>query len=134
MPSETPARETFDITGMTCAACQSRVQKVASETKGVTNASVNLLKNSMELTYDGDPATIAAVVKAIDRAGYGAEPRSTATPTAKAGRATTALVNPKAGAQRAIKAKRDQLVWSIVFGVPLFYLAMGPQRDRKSVV
>ena len=91
MPSETPARETFDITGMTCAACQSRVQKVASETKGVTNASVNLLKNSMELTYDGDPATIAAVVKAIDRAGYGAEPRSTATSTAKAGRATTAL-------------------------------------------
>ena len=79
MPSETPARETFDITGMTCAACQSRVQKVASETKGVTNASVNLLKNSMELSYDGHPATIAAVVKAIDRAGYGAEPRSTAT-------------------------------------------------------
>lgn len=126
MPSETPARETFDITGMTCAACQSRVQKVASETKGVTNASVNLLKNSMELSYDGDPATIAAVVKAIDRAGYGAEPRSTATPTAKAGRATTALVNPRDSAQRAIKAKRDQLVWSIVFGVPLFYLAMGP--------
>ena len=40
-------RETFDITGMTCAACSSRVQKAAGEVPGVACAKVNLLKNSM---------------------------------------------------------------------------------------
>ena len=46
------AKETFDITGMTCAACEARVQRAASGVKGVSQAQVNLLKNSMELVYD----------------------------------------------------------------------------------
>ena len=62
-------RETFDITGMTCAACASHVQKAASDVAGVTSANVNLLKNSMELDYDGTQATAAAVIDAIDKAG-----------------------------------------------------------------
>jgi Cu2+-exporting ATPase len=47
-----PSKETFDITGMTCAACEARVQKSAAAVKGVSAANVNLLKNSMELEYD----------------------------------------------------------------------------------
>ena len=62
-------RETFDITGMTCAACSARVQRAAGEVPGVACANVNLLKNSMELDYDGSPETAAAVVEAIERSG-----------------------------------------------------------------
>ena len=69
---EMTMKETFDITGMTCAACSARVGKAAGECAGVTEANVNLLKNSMELTYDGSPKTIDAVVAAIEKAGYGA--------------------------------------------------------------
>ena len=62
-------RETFDIQGMTCAACSARVQRAASDVPGVTEANVNLLKNSMELDFDGTDATAAAVVAAISPAG-----------------------------------------------------------------
>ena len=55
------ATQRFDITGMTCAACSSRVEKATSAVPGVERAVVNLLKNSMDVTYDGAPATIAAI-------------------------------------------------------------------------
>ena len=58
-------KETFDITGMTCAACSARVGKAASSVEGVEEANVNLLKNSMELVYEGDRSTVDAVVAAI---------------------------------------------------------------------
>lgn len=111
-------KETFDITGMTCAACSARVQKAAGEVAGVSEANVNLLKNSMELEYDGSPATIDAVCAAIDRAGYGARPRS-----AQKGSSTAPVVDT---VQKAIDEKRTQLIVSAIFSVPLFYVAMGP--------
>ncbi|OUO34328.1 heavy metal translocating P-type ATPase [Olsenella sp. An290] len=114
-------RETFDITGMTCAACSSRVQKAAGEVAGVTCANVNLLKNSMELDYDGSPETAAAVVAAIEESGYGATRR------ARPGeRGAAPTERPGAAAEKAIREKRDQLIVSAVFSVPLFYVAMGP--------
>ena len=114
-------RETFDITGMTCAACSARVQKAAGEVPGVSCANVNLLKNSMELDYDGEPATEAAVVEAIERAGYGAARR------ARAGEKRSATAErPGAAAEKAIREKRNQLAISAVFSVPLFYVAMRP--------
>lgn len=112
-------KETFDITGMSCAACSARVQKAAGEVPGVTDANVNLLKNSMELDYDGKPETIDAVCAAIDRAGYGAHPR---TPRSKgAAPATT-----QDAAQQLIEERRRQLIASAILSVPLFYIAMGP--------
>ncbi len=116
-------RETFDITGMTCAACSSRVQKAASEVPGVTCANVNLLKNSMELDYDGSPETAAAVVDAIEKSGYGAVRRTSA---GEKGRGAASAERPGAAAERAIREKRNQLIVSAVFSVPLFYVAMGP--------
>lgn len=116
-------KETFDIEGMTCAACSSRVQKAASSVPGVTEANVNLLKNSMELDFDGQDATVAAVVAAIDKAGYGARPRAAAGGGAAA---APAAEEPGAIAERAAAEKLRQLVISAVFSVPLFYVAMGP--------
>lgn len=122
-------KQTFDITGMTCAACSARVGKAASGVPGVTEANVNLLKNSMELDYDGNPRTAQAVVAAIEKEGYGASPRQEASGTAS----HSSFVDPREGAQKAIEAKKKQLIWSIVFGVPLFYLAMGPMLDWPEV-
>ena len=113
-------KETFDITGMTCAACSARVQKAAGEVAGVTEANVNLLKNSMELVYDGDQATVEAVCAAIDRAGYGAHPRAQRA-SARGEQAGVGDV-----AQREIEERRRQLIASGILSVPLFYVAMGP--------
>ncbi len=113
-------KETFDIQGMTCAACSSRVQKAAAGVDGVTAANVNLLKNSMELDYDGGEKTAAAVVEAIEKAGYGA--------TRRAARAAAAAVpaDPGKAAKDAIHQRFIELVASLVLAVPLFYIAMGP--------
>ena len=115
-------RETFDIQGMTCAACSARVQRAASDVPGVTEANVNLLKNSMELDFDGTDATAAAVVAAIEGAGYGALRRSAA------GRGGAGASAPAPGelARKAADEKLRQLVVSLAFSVPLFYVAMGP--------
>ena len=121
-------KETFDITGMTCAACSARVGKAAGACAGVTEANVNLLKNSMELVYDGSPKTVDAVVKAIEQAGYGAIPRSQrAAATATSGTSATKSAAPVTDiATQAIEEKRRQLITSAIFSVPLFYVAMGP--------
>ena len=60
---------------MTCAACSTRVEQATSGVPGVEKAVVNLLKNSMDVTYDGNPDTITAISAAVDKAGYGAFPR-----------------------------------------------------------
>ena len=113
-------KETFDIQGMTCAACSSRVQKAATGVEGVTCANVNLLKNSMELDYDGSESTAAAVMDAIQQAGYGATRRVSA-----AGKKPVAPA-PADAAARAAHERLVQLVVSLAFSVPLFYIAMGP--------
>ena len=122
------ATQKFDVTGMTCAACSTRVEKAAGEVPGVSKAVVNLLKNSMEVAYDGSPDTIAAISEAVDRAGYGAIPRVQGT----AGQAGTqgpsaAAARPKPVNTAAAEAKsvRTRLIVSFVFAIPLFYLDMG---------
>ncbi|WP_455137748.1 heavy metal translocating P-type ATPase [Thermophilibacter sp.] len=114
--------ETFDIQGMTCAACATHVQKAAAGVTGVTEANVNLLKNSMELDYDGSPETAAAVCAAIDHAGYGATRRA----SAGGATATAPCEEPGAAARRDVEQRLHQLIVSAIFTVPLFYIAMGP--------
>lgn len=72
-----PIKQTFDVTGMMCAACSSRVEKTTNKVEGVRKANVNLLKNSMEVEFEQD-ANVSLVTQAIeaavDKAGYGAIP------------------------------------------------------------
>ena len=70
-------KQTFDVAGMTCAACKARVEKATASVDGVAEVAVNLLKNSMEVTYaDESPDAVArvnaAISAAVDKAGYGA--------------------------------------------------------------
>ena len=119
-------KQTFDVSGMTCAACSARVEKTTSGVAGVEHAVVNLLKNSMEVEYDGNPATLAAISAAVEKAGYGAAPRVEAAAAAGApsGPATASAARENAAAKEAAHV-RMRLIVSFVFTIPLFYLSMG---------
>lgn len=129
-------KQTFDIAGMTCAACKARVEKATASVDGVAEVAVNLLKNSMEVTYaDESPDAVArvnaAISAAVDKAGYGAEPRAAAGEGAQpatqggvsAAKAAREAANKKAAEAETVMRRR--LIVSFVFTIPLFYLSMG---------
>ena len=118
-------KQIFDVSGMTCAACSARVEKTTSGVAGVEHAVVNLLKNSMEVEYDGNPATLAAISAAVEKAGYGAVPRVEAAAAAGApSGAAPSAARENAAAKEAAHV-RMRLIVSFVFTIPLFYLSMG---------
>lgn len=108
----------FDITGMTCSACSTRVEKGMAKMEGVKEVSVNLLKNSMVVTYDDGVLDAGAIVRKVEDIGYGA------TPHGKAANKTAAAA-PANAAQQEAKGMKRRLILSAVFTVPLFYIAMG---------
>ena len=71
-------KEQFDITGMTCSACSARIEKSVGKLPGIKEVSVNLLKNSMVASYDEAILDTAGIVQAVEKAGYGAIPKTSA--------------------------------------------------------
>lgn len=71
-------KEQFDITGMTCSACSARIEKSVGKLPGIKEVSVNLLKNSMVASYDESVLDTAGIVRAVEKAGYGAFPKTPA--------------------------------------------------------
>ena len=65
-------KEKFDVTGMTCSACSSHVEKSVGKLNGVDNVSVNLLTNSMQVEFGAEKIYSADIIKAVEAAGYGA--------------------------------------------------------------
>ncbi|CAK7069993.1 MAG: Copper-exporting P-type ATPase [Desulfovibrio sp.] len=112
-------KERFDITGMTCSACSSRVEKAASALNGVADVNVNLLKNNMTVGFDENAVSVTDIITAVEKAGYGASLRvpQNSKPLAVKG-ADPAAVE--------LAAMRQRLAVSLIFTIPLFYLAMGP--------
>ena len=119
------ATQVFDVTGMTCAACSARVEKTTNAVPGVDKAVVNLLKNSMEVTYSGDEAVLAAISEAVDKAGYGAIPRTSQAAAGAAAQRGPAGPTPVQMAQADARRVRIRLIVSFIFTIPLFYLDMG---------
>lgn len=115
-------KRTFDVTGMTCAACSARVKKAASNVPGVATVAVNLLKNSMEVDFDGEATTLAAVSAAVEKAGYGAYPRPEAGSAASGVQQPVRPVNDSAAEAKRVRLR---LIVSFCFTIPLFYLSMG---------
>ena len=122
----------FNVQGMTCAACSARVEKATSAVPGVASVAVNLLKNSMEvqLAADANAAEVTAAIEAaVKKAGYGASPKGQAGAPAGPGAAATGLGaaagNPNATAEAEQKSMLHRLIASLVFTVPLFYISMG---------
>lgn len=115
-------KRTFDVTGMTCAACSARVEKAAANVPGIASVSVNLLKNSMEVDFDGDDSTLAAISAAVEKAGYGAYPRPEAGASSANVQQPVQTMNDSAAEAKRV---RIRLIVSFCFTIPLFYLSMG---------
>ena len=103
--------QSYQITGMSCAACSSRVEKAVKAVEGVTEVSVNLLTNSM--TVSGT-ASADSVIAAVEQAGYGAAPSQGITdrPTTAAPQKTESTLKPR-------------LISSILLLLVLMYFSMG---------
>ena len=104
-------KEKYDITGMSCAACSARVEKAVKNTSGVKEVSVNLLTNSMVVSYD-DSISSKDIINAVSKAGYGAKLKGEDKPVIKQKDNETRLL-------------LYRLIASIFFLIPLFYLSMG---------
>lgn len=112
-------KEQFDITGMTCSACSARVEKSVSKLPGIQEVAVNLLKNSMVASYDETVLSADEIVKAVEKAGYGAFPQA----SGKSKKTEKNVGDDTAKIEYQKMKKR--LVISLVFGGLLFYISMG---------
>ena len=109
----------YNITGMSCAACSARVEKAVSNVAGVKSCAVNLLTNSLGI--EGDAAA-AAVIQAVEEAGYGAAEASGASGGGRQGApdaAEDALLDKES------PALVQRLTYSLIFLAALLYLSMG---------
>ena len=118
------ARETFDVTGMTCAACQAHVEKAVARLDGVADVSVNLLAGSMTVDFDDSLVDAQRICSAVDHAGYGSSPREPV-PGAQGRAASARAASPTKKLEETARAMRTRLVVSLVFLIPLFYIGMG---------
>ena len=110
-------KERFDVTGMTCSACSTHVEKSVSKLKGVDSVSVSLLQNTMQVEYNDQAVSQTEIIKAVEQAGYGAQPETHA---GKAEEQPAAAGNP---AEQT--SMRRRLFVSLGFLLPLMYLSMG---------
>ena len=120
--------EQYTVTGMSCAACQARVEKAVSKVPGVESCSVSLLTNTMGVE---GTASAADIMKAVEDAGYGASPKGGGTGSAgAAGRQTGSLSAKLAAEEEALKdhetpVLKKRLLSSIGFLLVLMYFSMG---------
>ena len=122
------AHEKFDVSGMTCAACQAHVDKAVCSLTGVTDVSVNLLSGSMTVDYDESQLTPDDICAAVDRAGYSASPVAAAGApgtSAAAGPGAAHHESPTKKLEATAAAMKTRLTVSIIFLIPLFYIGMG---------
>jgi len=106
-------RDQLKITGMTCAACSSRIEKTTGKMEGVTMASVNLTTEMLTFEYDGTPETLAAIKANVRKLGYDYIEKK-----------DRSADKDKIAKLREIRIMKIKLLVSAVFSVPLLYIAM----------
>ena len=105
-------KQDFDIQGMSCAACSSRIEKSVSKLEGIHQVSVNLLTNHMQVDYDENKLDNQKIIDCVVNAGYGATlPKSE-------------MKVEKVKVDPALELK-NRFLYSLVFMLPLFYVSMG---------
>ncbi|MCM1127644.1 MAG: heavy metal translocating P-type ATPase [Lachnospiraceae bacterium] len=116
-------KEKYSVTGMTCSACSSHVEKSVSKVPGMQEVSVNLLTNSMQVAYDETICNQQIIVEAVEKAGYGAAPADT-------GERAETRDNRNQEGREAVKGKKEsremriRLTVSIVFMILLMSVSM----------
>ncbi|MBI4857178.1 MAG: heavy metal translocating P-type ATPase [Acetobacterium woodii] len=110
----------FSISGMTCTACASAIERKVNQINGVESAVINFTTENLLVIYDANLASIQLIVETVEALGYGAIPILSDT--------NKKIIKPskETGYQSQINELRNRLVLSIFFTLPLLYLAMGP--------
>ena len=123
-------KERYHVTGMSCSACSSHVEKAVNKLEDVEKASVNLLTETMDVTYDETKITSADIIDAVVKAGYGASVMTEGgaagqSPSTGAGRSGA---DGKQELQQKLDAEAKAMKWrlgiSIGFLIPLMYVSM----------
>lgn len=140
----------FTVSGMSCAACALRVEKAVRQLEGVRTANVNLLTNSMQVEFAADKTGVAEIISQVDKVGYTAEEvggrardgrcdssfaggsrsKSRGQKTSNGGpemlsETAELIAKGMAGTAAELRMTKKRLIGSAVFGLPLFYIAMG---------
>lgn len=109
-------KQLLDITGMSCSACSSRIEKVVNRMQGVEQMSVNLLKNNAHVTFDESVVDEKAIIARIEKLGFGARVRA----------ANVAVPVPQQDtAAQEMEEMRQRLIGSLLFAGLVFYQHMG---------
>lgn len=129
-------KERYHVTGMSCSACSSHVEKAVNKLENVEKASVNLLTETMDVTYDETKITSAEIIDAVVKAGYGASVMTEGSAAGAGGRSTSgnagstgrSAADGKQELQQKLDADARAMKWrlgiSIGFLIPLMYVSM----------
>ena len=109
-------KKKYNVTGMTCSACQAHVEKAVNRVEGVFEVNVNLLRNFMEVKFDDNITDSGKIILAVESAGYGASEKGTEIKSEN--------TSPNDD-EIHLKKMRSKLIQSVFFLIPLFYICMG---------
>ena len=112
-------KELLDITGMSCSACSSRIEKVVSRMQGVDNISVNLLTNNAHITFDESVVDETTIIARIEKLGFGASVHN------QGARPELAKAQSKDTAAEELAEMKERLIGSLIFAGLVFYQHMG---------
>ncbi len=109
-------KKKFDVTGMTCSACQAHVEKAVGKVDGVAAVNVNLLRNFMEVEFDEKVTGTQKIIQAVENSGYGASEK---------GAVSQNKGKEIDGEEEHLKKTKHRLILSVLILIPLFYICMG---------
>lgn len=109
-------KQLLDITGMSCSACSSRIEKVVNRMQGVEQMSVNLLKNNAHVTFDESVVDEKAIIARIEKLGFGARVHAAN---------VAAPVPQQDTAAQEMAEMKQRLIGSLIFAGLVFYQHMG---------
>lgn len=109
-------KQLLDITGMSCSACSSRIEKVVNKMQGVEQMNVNLLKNNAHVTFDESVVDEKAIIARIEKLGFGARVHAAN---------VAAPVPQQDTAAQEMEEMRQRLIGSLIFAGLVFYQHMG---------
>lgn len=110
-------KKLFDITGMSCSACSSRIEKVVGRMPGVENISVNLLTNNAHITFDESTVDAGTIIARIEKLGFGASVHAQVV--------NAAPVKAQDTAAEELAEMKERLIGSLIFAGLVFYQHMG---------
>lgn len=115
-------KQKFNVTGMTCSACSSRVEKCVEKLPGMQSVSVNLLTNSMQVEFDEGIVSTEDIEEAVEKAGYGASVQNEQKQAERIQKDPGKTTDP---AQEQLEYMKKRMIRSFLFLIPLMYVSMG---------